>query len=643
MKTRFVLVLLTVACAAAACSRQEPVTGADAATSAPEDRRAHDYFSFANTDAYVTEHLQLDLSVDFERRELRGAATLTLRRVAAGAEEIVLDTRDLSIERVSIGTAAGETVAAAHRFGTSDDIMGTPLLIDLPPAARAPDELTVVVEYHTSPSSTALQWLPPELTAGGEYPFLFSQSQAIHARSWVPLQDTPAVRFTYGATIHTPPQLLALMSADNDPEAERTGTYRFDMPQPIPPYLLALAVGNIQFAALGPRTGVYAEPELLAASAFEFADTQAMLETAEAMFGPYRWGRYDVLILPPSFPFGGMENPRLSFLTPSLLAGDRSLVSVVAHELAHSWSGNLVTNATWRDGWLNEGWTSYLEYRLMQVIYGEERAAEEDVLGYRELLLDFESVPPDMQGLAPTLESGDPDDFQGTIHYHKGKLFLQYLEAKFGRDDFDQFLNRYFNTFAFTSITSEQFLAYLDRELLSTHPGRVSRAEAEQWLYGPGLPSDAILPVSASLDNARRLAGLWSQGEIDLADIRTDGWSPHAVIHFINSLAPSLPEDKLRELDDAWGLSDTRNAEIGRSWFIQVAERRYRGAYPALGQYLQRYGRTRLVKPVYVALAANGTDRALAQELFAGARGRYHPLTVRSIEAALGPAAGVEP
>jgi len=311
MKTRFGLVLLAFVSAIAACSPRDPDSGAHSAAPEVKDRRAHDYFSYANTDAYVTSHLQLDLSVDFERRELRGTATLTLRRAAGGAE-IVLDTRDLGIERVSIGTAGSAPVAAAHRLGPRDAIMGAPLVIDVPPAARRQDELMLSIEYHTSPSATALQWLPPELTAGGKYPFLFSQSQAIHARSWIPLQDTPSVRFSYGATIHTPPELLALMSADNDPEAERTGTYRFEMPQPIPPYLLALAVGNLQFAALGPRTGVYAEPELLAASAFEFADTQAMLETAEAMFGPYRWGRYDVLILPPSFPFGGMENPRLS-------------------------------------------------------------------------------------------------------------------------------------------------------------------------------------------------------------------------------------------------------------------------------------------------------------------------------------------
>jgi len=406
------------------------------------------------------------------------------------------------------------------------------------------------------------------------------------------------------------------------------------MPQRIPSYLLALAVGNIEFEALGERTGVYSEPEMLEASAFEFADTQAMLETAEAMFGPYQWGRYDVLILPPSFPFGGMENPRLSFLTPSLLAGDRSLVSVVAHELAHSWSGNLVTNATWRDGWLNEGWTSYLEWRLMEVIYSKERAAEENLIGYRELLLDFQLVKPELQSLAPPLERGDPDDFQGTIHYHKGSLFLQYLENAFGREVFDGFIGNYFGDFAFKTITSEMFLDYLDQNLLSAHAGKVSREQAEQWLYGPGLPDDAIIPFSASLDKAADLAAHWSKGEIDITDIPAADWSPQAIVHFINSLDADLSTEKLSELDAAFGLSDTSNAEIGRTWFIQVARRQHRPAYKELAQHLQRFGRTRLVRPVYVALAQNGSDLELAKELFDQARGNYHPLTNASIETA---------
>ena len=587
---------------------------------------ARDLYSFANVEQFVTEHLHLDLTVDFDREVLSGTAILQLRQLDPEARAVVLDTRDLAIESVSVSTAAGEPVAAEFELGETDAHLGTPLTIRLPDSLTRVENVTVSIDYETSPDSTALGWLPPALTAGGEHPFLFSQSQAIHARSWIPLQDTPAVRITYSARVHTPRELLAVMSADNDPGVERTGVYEFEMPQPIPSYLLAIAAGNIYFAEIGEDTGVYAEPELLEASAFEFADTQAMFETAEAMFGPYRWGRYDLLILPPSFPYGGMENPRLSFLTPSLLAGDRSLVSVVAHELAHSWSGNLVTNKTWRDGWLNEGWTSYLEYRLMQVIYDEDRAAEENLLNYEELLLNFERIDPKYQALAPRITKLDPESGQGTIAYHKGNLFLQFLEQSYGRDVFDQFIADYFNEFAFEVITSEDFVDYLDEKLISVHHGVVTREQVERWMYEPGLPDDAILPTSRNLAQAAEMAQLWSDGEIDTADLPAASWSPQATIHFINSLAPDLATDQLVELDTALGLSRTGNAEIGRTWFIQVAKRRHEPAYEHMAEHLRKFGRVRLIRPIYVALAENGSDRDLARELFDSARGTYHPI-----------------
>ena len=585
---------------------------------------ARDYFTFANTDQFVTEHLALNLDVDFDAKELRGFAMLTMRRLDAEANEIVLDTRDLTITSVSV-LQSGDSAPADYQFGEAHETLGTPLVITLPAATA--DAFDLIIDYVTSPKSTALQWLPPELTAGGKHPLMFSQSQAVHARSWVPLQDTPAIRITYEATIRTPESLLAVMSANNDPLTPRTGEYQFDMPQPIPSYLLAISVGNLYFAPLGEDTGIYTEPELLDASVYEFADTQAMLEQAEAMYGPYDWGRYDLLVLPPSFPYGGMENPRLSFITPSLLAGDRSLVSVVAHELAHSWSGNLVTNATWRDGWLNEGMTSYMESRMMEVIYDTKRVDEERVLMYRELLLDLEEVPEPMQALAPRLDDTTSEDFQGTIHYSKGQLFLEYLEKSFGRETFDEFLSSYFKEFAFGTITTERFLDYLELNLLSQEGSTVSREDAELWTYGPGLPDAALIPTSANLDNAEALAKAWSEDEIELAEVSVDNWSPQARIHFINSLPADLSAEKLGELDAGWGLSATSNAEIGRTWFIQVAQRRYTDAYEQLEAHLNRFGRGRLISPVYAALAANGEDLELAREMFERARSAYHPLT----------------
>ncbi len=596
---------------------------------------AHDYFSYANSDEFVTQHLALDLDVDFDSQTLTGSVMLHMNVLDTSASKIVLDTRDIVIENVVFLSANGTVEAAIYEMGETDAVKGTPLVITVPGQIVGETAVEVRIGYVTSPQASALQWLPPELTAGGKHPMMFSQSQSIHARSWIPLQDTPAVRITYEARIHTPDELLAVMSANNDPLTPRSGEYEFDMPQPIPAYLLAIAVGNLYFAPLGEDTGVYTEPELLDASVFEFANTQDMLEVAEEQFGPYQWGRYDLLVLPPSFPFGGMENPRLSFLTPSLLAGDRSLVSVVAHELAHSWSGNLVTNATWRDGWLNEGMTSYLESRLMEIIYDKDRVDEERVLGYEELLGNFETVPLERQGLAPRLESGDADDVQGTIHYHKGQLFLQHLENSFGRERFDEFLLGYFDDFAFQTITTEVFVDYLDEHLLSGSPNVISLQQVEAWMYQPGLPDDAPIPTSTTLNGAAEMAAAWAIGEASLEDMPVATWSPQALIHFINSLPVNLPEDKLLALDEGLQLSDTNNAEVARTWFIQVAVRRYEPAYAKLEQHLNRYGRTRLVAPVYGALAANGQDAGLARSMFAKARGAYHPLTNGYIERTL--------
>ena len=589
---------------------------------------ARDYYSYANTGEFQNTHLSLDLDVDFEAQQLLGTATLVMRRIDADASVVMLDSRALDIASVEYSAGGSNWTELEFTVAAHDALLGSAVAIALPMDGAADYRFSLRIAYATSPESTALQWLPPELTSGGKQPLLFSQSQAIHARSWIPLQDTPAVRITYDAEIRTPPQLLAVMSANNDPMSVRDGSYSFDMPQPIPPYLLAIAVGNIFFAPLGADTGLYAEPELLSDGVWEFADTQEMLDKAEDLFGPYDWGRYDLLLLPPSFPYGGMENPRLSFITPSLLAGDRSLISVIAHELAHSWSGNLVTNATWRDGWLNEGMTNYLEARLMEVIYGADRVAEEDVINYHDLLENFERIKPEMQALAPRMETVDPDSAQGTIHYNKGKLLLQMLENAYGRPAFDAFLSSYFETYAFKTITSEVFLDFLDSNLLSVGDGNVTREQVAEWLYEPGLPDNAPIPVSETLDAAKTLAVSWSKGDTPAAEINMDGWSAQAIQHFIDNIAADISIEALAELDAALDFSDSSNAEIGRVWFTLAAKRRYQAAYPQMRAYLERYGRAKLIGPIYLALANNGKDRALALEIFDETKHRYHPVVV---------------
>jgi aminopeptidase N len=626
MSFRF-LPLVLVLTGLAACS-PEPETVVEA----PYDP-ARDYFTFANYDLFTTRHIALDLDVDFEAEQLSGSVTLFISRHDPAARSITLDTRDITVGKAELrNTGEAGFVNASFQLGDRHETLGQPLHIDLPDGFEPGGEFELKVSYRTSPSSTALQWLGPELTSGGEYPFLFSQSQSIHARSWIPLQDTPAVRITYEAVIRTPENLLALMSANNDPLAPRSGEYHFEMPQPIPSYLLAIAVGNVFFSPIGEQTGVYAEPEMLSAATWEFAETQEMLERVEAVYGPYQWGRYDLLILPPSFPFGGMENPRLSFITPSVIAGDRSLTSLIAHELAHSWSGNLVTNRTWRDIWLNEGFTSYLDLRVMEMLYGKERAEEERYISYMDLLNEFTYVAPRMQALAPEMRNADPDESQGGTYYTKGMMLLEHMEKLFGREVFDRFLAAYFSHFSWQSVTTEQFLAYLDEHLLQAHPGVLSMDAVLEWVTEPGLPDYATVQEPATLAAAARAARDFAAGEITAADIPADGWSPHAMVNLVNSLPLHISYEQLNELDQALGLSESSNVTITRAWFVRVAMLRHLDAYDAMEQHLKRHGRTWLISGVYRALAENGIDGDLARDIFEQARGAYHPATVLAIE-----------
>lgn len=579
-----------------------------------------DYHSFANPDQVAVQHIVLDLTVDFAQRQLAGSAELQFVRKDGSAKKLVLDTRDLTIERVSFKDAE-----LPFTLSKADSFLGAPLEIILPDDADR-----VVIEYATSPTASGLQWLTPEQTAGGQHPFLFSQAQAIHARSFIPLQDTPQARVTYQATLRTPKGLLAVMSASNSQSSERNGVYQFEMPQAVPSYLIALAVGDLEFKSMGERTGVYAEPALLDSAAAEFEDTESMLIATEKRYGPYSWDRYDLLILPPSFPFGGMENPRLSFITPTVIAGDKSLVSLIAHELAHSWSGNSVTNATWRDLWLNEGFTTYLTYRIMEIIYGEDRVKMEAVLGFEDLSADLERLEPNDEILAIDLRGRDPDDVFSNVPYEKGALFLRELENQVGRKNFDKFLNEYFKKFAFQSITTDQFVAYLEETLLTDYADKLDRKRIDEWIFAAGLPDDPPLVESDAFSFVDAMRSKWERGEIAAKDIQTQGWVVHQWLYFLNNMPVELSQAQLADLDAAFDLTNSKNNEIAHSWLLMSVRNWYEPALPRLHQYLTSIGRNKLVKPLYRELSKTPEGKALGKKAFAEAKAGYHPLTVKA-------------
>jgi len=575
--------------------------------------------------------LDLDLVVAFDKHELSGSATLNLDWHDKAAKELVLDTNDLSISKVEIADAAGHWSPAKFTLDKADPALGSALRIAA--GARNPQ---VRITYHTNPDAFGLQWLDPAQTAGKKHPFMFSQSESIAARSWVPLQDTPAVRFTYTARIRVPKALRALMSADNDPRHALDGDFRFTMPQKIPSYLLALAVGDLAVKETGPRSAVYAEPQTVALAASEFSDTEKMIETAERLYGPYRWGRYDILVLPPSFPFGGMENPRLTFATPTVLVGDKSLASLVAHELAHSWSGNLVTMAAWRHIWLNEGFTTYVQGRIVEAVYGKQQADEEFIIAANELREEMkDQIKPEDQRLVPDLSVRSADDGLSDIAYTKGSWFLQWLEAKFGRATFDPFLRGYFDHFAFQSITTDQFVDYLKANLLDKHPGVVSMDQVNTWLHQAGIPADAPLPISARFTAEDKERDAFVAGKLDAAGLHAQKWTTQEWMYFLDQLPDKLPLDRLQALDAAYHLTGTRNAVIGVRWYKLAIAGGDEAVYPAMREHMLRIGRMILVVPLYTELAKTEKGRALAEKIYAEAKPGYHPMTRAVVEKVL--------
>ncbi|MHB1050382.1 MAG: M1 family metallopeptidase [Bacteroidota bacterium] len=585
-----------------------------------------DFHSFSNSAEVTVTHIDLDLSVNFDQKTLSGKATVLIDNKKR-TKKLILDTRGLSVEKVGLDE---KETPAVFTLGEEVKFLGRPLTITITPKTKS-----VTIHYKTSPDAGALQWLAPSQTSGKEKPFLFTQSQAILARTWVPCMDGPGVRFTYSATIRTRPDLLAVMSAaGNTGTRASDGIYRFKMDQPIPSYLLALSVGDLEFRPLGKRSGVYAEPAVAEKAAHEFADVEKMISSAEELYGPYRWERYDLLVLPPSFPFGGMENPRLTFATPTILAGDRSLVSLVAHELAHSWSGNLVTNATWDDFWLNEGFTVYFEQRIMEKVYGRNYSEMLAVLILKDLkatIAELGAESPDTK-LKLDLKGRDPDEGMTDIAYNKGYFFLRLCEETFGREQWDAFLKKYFEENAFKPMTTESFLKYFNAHFKNT--AQKNAIDINAWVYTAGLPANCPQPHSPEFENVMKQIDAWKSGT-PATQLNTSGWTTHHWLYFLHNLPSAMTLEKMIELDYAFTFTRSGNSEILCEWFQRCISMKYETAYGPMRNYLMNVGRRKLIKPLYTELAKTPEGKAWAKEVYEKARPGYHSVSFNTIDALL--------
>ena len=594
----------------------------DIRASLPELPR--DTQSYAKPDEARVLHVSLDLQADFERKVLAGSCTLSIA-ARDDAREIVLDVKGLNI-----GLVSGNGRTLPFVIGESNGARGAPMTIQLNGAR----EITII--YETSPDAEALQWLTPAQTASGK-PFLFSQGQSILTRTWAPTQDSPGIRQTYDVRLVAPADLIAVMSAEMlTPEGEIVEggrAFRFRMRNPVPIYLMAIAVGDLVFGSVGPRTGVWTEPTVLERGLYECADMEAMVRTAEALYGPYRWGRYDVLILPPSFPYGGMENPRLTFLTPTFLAGDRSLVSLIAHELAHSWSGNLVTNAVWSDSWLNEGFTTYFEGRIIEALYGAERATMADVLGWAEIQEAIRTQPADLQ----RLHLLDPAaDSPSAIVYEKGALFLGTIERIMGRTRFDAYLRSYFDRYAFQPMTTQKFLADFRDRAVRGDAALEQQLQLDAWAYEPGLPSNVEEPHAEAFDQVDHFVSDFVAGNPPAA-APWENWGTFERQRYLQTLPRTLTRQQLDTLESSFALNELGNNEVLFNWLELVVNNQYDPGVPSLTHFLTSQGRGKFVRPLYRVLMTKAEwGRPIARRIYAEARPMYHPIVAAAVDRIVG-------
>lgn len=596
--------------------------------------------TLSNYNNFRITHTSAALDILFEEQKLKGSVIHSLESISdSESDEIVLDSSHVQIHSVKAG---GKTVK--WELLKRIEPYGSPLKIKLDRKALLKEKIDVEIDLETSPTlCTALQWMDKLQTSNKKHPYMFSQCQAIHARSIFPCQDTPDVKATFDFKISSPLPVIAsgIGAKDNPSSPSADGSsqvYRFHQGVPIPSYLFAIASGDIATAKVGPRSSVATGPDELKDCKWELeADTEKFLQAGESLVYPYAWGEYNVLVLPPSFPYGGMENPIYTFATPTIISGDRQNVDVIAHELSHSWSGNLVSNASWEHFWLNEGWTTYLERRIQAIVHGgDEWRAFSSIIGWRALA---ESVAQfgdqhEFTKLVIDLKGKDPDDAFSSIPYEKGFHFLYYIERLISQAEFDKFIPHYFETWRGKSLDSYDFkttlLDFFQPDAAVS--AKLAQIDWDTWFYKPGLPPKPDFDTRL-VDVAYALAAQWEKftgnpnPDFGPSKFDVDGWSANQLVVFLEKLlsfADKLPVPHVNYMGFIYDLKETRNVEIS-SRYYQVAMAAGDSSIKGfVTELLGRVGRMKFVRPLYRALMKMDYDLAL--ETFEKYKDFYHPI-----------------
>ncbi|GMH71266.1 hypothetical protein TrST_g3316 [Triparma strigata] len=591
-------------------------------------------------------HLELKVELNFSTKTIAGTATYDVEIPKEGDNTdnfVSFDCKDLIVNHTTVngGVAKFDLVTVPNMDVST---FGKSLRVYLPSNAAPLSTVKVSIDYSTTPQSSAIQWLPPEQTLGKKRPYLFTQCQAIHARTLLPCQDAPAVKVTYKATVTTPTWATCLMSAlsvsSPTDKGDGKSVHMWDQPVPVSTYLIAFCVGELESREISGRCRVWAEPGIVDAVAYEFAETEQFLKIAEDLTLPYQWGRYDVVSLPPSFPYGGMENPCLTFVTPTLLAGDRSLADVVAHEIAHSWTGNLVTNATWEHFWLNEGWTMWLQRKIMARQKNDVKFFDFDAIGgWKHLTDDVALLPEDFTRLIPKIGGSDPDDAFSGVPYEKGFNLLISLERIVGTPAFEDFAKAYLKRFKFVTVTSQEFKTYFESYFAGQE--KIAGFDWDRWFHLPGLPPTPTFDRSLA-QTSEDLGNAWlsfdmGKGAAPSADISE--WTTNQTTCFLDFMLVTLEKqgkggvksNTTRSMDRIYNFSSSKNSEILHRFSLLSIGAEDSAILPVVLEFITTQGRMKFVRPCYRALYASKMGRKAAIATFKENRSFYHAIAQKMV------------
>eukprot|EP00927_Polykrikos_kofoidii_P049772 TRINITY_DN43785_c0_g1_i1.p1 TRINITY_DN43785_c0_g1~~TRINITY_DN43785_c0_g1_i1.p1 ORF type:complete len:623 (-),score=111.48 TRINITY_DN43785_c0_g1_i1:103-1971(-) len=583
-----------------------------------------DPHSFANFHEIVVQHMDLAFDIDFNRHVFTGTATLKLRRLVPSCNILKLDVKGLRILGIR---QEGTNDALWLRLVSSVSELGDCLEVTLPPGS-ADSPVVIIVAFETAPGAAAIQWLEPVQTAGGKHPLVFTQCQAICSRTLFPCQDTPSVKSSFTLTVTCPQPLVALGSGIrqdcSDEASNGTNTFKFSQNVPVMAYLVAVICGSLEERSVGSRSSIWVESPVADAAQEEFQGVpDAFIGAAEKIVGSsYDWGRYDIALLPRSFIFGGMENPNMTFFSSALMTGDGSLLTTLAHEITHAWSGNLVTNAKWKDFWLNEGFTRYIERRILGRLRGKAFRGLLLTVGYNDLVRTVQLLTScgenQFTALEPELVGIDPGRAFSRIPYEKGSLFLFYLEGIVGGEEaMTEWLKTYFSDFARQSIETADFKKHFCNFFDERNPAALKGVDWDAWLHGRGLPSFDLKSYAdqSLVKDTRDLADRWLSGGTSLmVKPEPEGvssndlvsWQSQQIMVFLDNLINAgpckMPKERLGCMDELYCFTQTRNVEVSFRWLHLCMMNRREECLPAVEAFVSNNGRGVYLKTLYAEL-----------------------------------------